>query len=96
MFPRKITSFIFIVIAPLVIWSCGSSAEYTSAKMAIEKSNWAEAEVYSADEPQLQITRGAITIKMNDVIFLGNILTLNNLILNIIRTYIPTQVESRI
>ena len=35
-------------------------------------------------------------IKMNDIIFLGNILTLNNLILNIIRTYTPTQVESRI
>jgi len=46
MFPRKIISFIFIVFVPLVIWSCGSSAEYTSAKMAIEKSNWAEAEEY--------------------------------------------------
>ena len=43
MFTRKITLFIFSVFMTVFIWSCGSSAEYTSAKMAIEKENWAEA-----------------------------------------------------
>ena len=46
MFTRKIVLFIFSIFMTVFIWSCGSSAEYTSAKMAIEKENWAEAEEY--------------------------------------------------
>ena len=46
MFTRKIVLFIFSIVMTVFIWSCGSSAEYTSAKMAIEKENWAEAEEY--------------------------------------------------
>ena len=46
MFMRKIVLFIFSIVMTVFIWSCGSSAEYTSAKMAIEKENWAEAEEY--------------------------------------------------
>ena len=46
MFSRKIILFIFSIIITLFVWSCGSSAEYTSAKMAIEKENWDEAEEY--------------------------------------------------
>ena len=46
MFTRKIVLFIFSIVMTVFIWSCGASAEYTSAKMAIEKENWAEAEEY--------------------------------------------------
>ena len=30
----------------MVLWGCGSSAEYTTAKMAIKEENWEKAEEY--------------------------------------------------
>ena len=41
--PLLLISSLFI---SLFLWGCGASAEYTSAKMAIDKKNWTEAEEY--------------------------------------------------
>ena len=41
------TALLFILIN---LWSCTSTVEYTSAKMAIQDENWEEAEQYLLDK----------------------------------------------
>ena len=49
----------------LMLWGCGSSPEYTTAKMSIEKANWVQAEEYlvkaleaEPDNPEIPIQLG--------------------------------------
>ena len=46
MITRKPLLLIYSLFISLFLWGCGASAEYTSAKMAIDKKNWTEAEEY--------------------------------------------------
>ena len=46
MITRKLILLIYILTLSLFLWGCGASAEYTSAKIAIDKKNWSEAEEY--------------------------------------------------
>ena len=64
MFPKKIIIFIFSVIITLFIWSGGSSAEYTSAKMAIEKENWEEAEEYLFKALEIEPANAEIMVQI--------------------------------
>ena len=52
----KIKSQILIFSISAFLWSCGSTVEYTSAKMALQNENWDEAEKYLLEalkvEPQ--------------------------------------------
>ena len=46
MITRKLILLIYTLTLSLFLWGCGASAEYTSAKIAIDKKNWSEAEEY--------------------------------------------------
>ena len=47
MITRKLLLLIYSLFISLFLWGCGASAEYTSAKIAIDKKNWTEAEAVS-------------------------------------------------
>ena len=53
MITRKLLLLIYSLFISLFLWGCGASAEYTSAKMAIDKKNWTD---YSLEVPEIDLT----------------------------------------
>ena len=46
MYFKQMRFFLTIGIISLILWGCGSSAEYTTAKMAIQDEEWEKAEEF--------------------------------------------------
>lgn len=62
---QKTKQLLCIGLISVVLWGCGSSAEYTTAKIAIEEENWVKAEEYlikslevEPDNPEVMVQLG--------------------------------------
>ena len=62
---KKTKQLLCIGLISVVLWGCGSSAEYTTAKIAIEEENWVKAEEYlikslevEPDNPEVMVQLG--------------------------------------
>ena len=60
----KIKSQILIFSISAFLWSCGSTVEYTSAKMALQNENWDEAEKYLLEALKVEPQNAEIMVQI--------------------------------
>ncbi|MCS5651775.1 MAG: tetratricopeptide repeat protein [Candidatus Marinimicrobia bacterium] len=64
MFIKQTKKLLFTGVISLIIWACGSSAEYTTAKMAIQDEEWDKAEEFLFKALEVEPTNAEVMVKI--------------------------------